>query len=103
VEPPEVAIARIQEQLLAREGALVLQTEEIHRRLNELNGEAERLRQMQATYMPRETYEVQRKDLEQKIEALLQFRANLEGRMWVAGGIVVILGAAIAAAMRFIK
>jgi uncharacterized secreted protein with C-terminal beta-propeller domain len=46
-------------QFEAQREASRLERAELARRLDILNGEAERLRQMQATYVPRETYEQQ--------------------------------------------
>ena len=50
--------------------ALELQAKEYERRLNSLNGEAERLRYMQSTYMPREVYESKHNELTTKIEGV---------------------------------
>lgn len=51
--------------------ALRLQHEEYKRRLHDLNGEAQRLRDIQATYVPRESYESYVKEAEAKAAALL--------------------------------
>ena len=48
--------------------ALDLNSKEISRRLDILNGEADRLRIMQATYVPREIYEASIKDVRQALE-----------------------------------
>ena len=50
------------------EKALTLQATEYHRRLNDLNGEAKRLREMQASYVSREIYDVQHSELLKKVE-----------------------------------
>ena len=50
--------------------ALAIQTKEIERRLEGLNGEAGRLKDMQVTFIPRETYELNHKMLEDKIETI---------------------------------
>lgn len=50
--------------------ALKLQAKETERRLDNLNGEAERLRNIQATYLPREVYEANQKELNSKLESL---------------------------------
>jgi len=64
----EVAIARLQEKMDAHDRALVLAADEFRRRLDELNGESERLRQMQATYLPREYYEMKHGALETRVD-----------------------------------
>ena len=53
-----------------QERALTLQAEEYRRRLSDLNNEAERLRVMQTTYLPREVYESNHSGVVNKIEAL---------------------------------
>jgi hypothetical protein len=63
--------------------ATKLQAKEYERRLDGLNGEAGRLSQMQSTYLPREVYEINHKELCNKVESLQNFRSNLEGRMIV--------------------
>ena len=52
------------------ETALVIQSTETERRLNLLNGEAERLKSIQSTYLPREVFEANYKELSIKIELL---------------------------------
>lgn len=60
--------------------ALQIQHKEYERRLRDLNGEAERLRQMQATYVSREVYEINHRELTSKLEALSN-RSNIgEGK-----------------------
>ena len=50
------------------ETALELQAKEYERRLDALNKEAERLREIQACYLPRDTCEVQYKNISDKID-----------------------------------
>jgi len=78
--------------LEAQDSARELQATEYARRLDILNGEAERLRQMQATYVPRELYE--RIDLQrcEDIKALESYRDVQLGKN-------IVLTAIIAAAM----
>ena len=52
-----------------REQSLRLQAREYKRRLQDLNGEAQRLRDMQATYIPREVYENSLQSVLEKTEA----------------------------------
>jgi len=54
----------------SNEKALELQAKEYERRLENLNHEAERLRSMASTYLPRELYEAKNKEIEIKIESL---------------------------------
>jgi len=49
--------------------SLKLQAKEYKRRLEDLNGEASRLRQMQSSYIPREVYENSLKSVLDKTEA----------------------------------
>ena len=75
----------------ADEKALKIKTAEVERRLHDLNGEAERLRKMQATYLPREVYESKMSQFEDSIKSLTSFKDNLIGRMIVTAGIVAIV------------
>lgn len=50
--------------------ALELQATEYERRLSALNHEAEQLRRMQATYLPREVYEAEARELRTRAETL---------------------------------
>ena len=61
--------------------ALHLETAELRRRLDILNGESERLRQMQVTYLPRESYQIEHDRLRKDVEELQGFRNNLIGQM----------------------
>jgi hypothetical protein len=58
-----------------------LEAKEIARRLDILNGEADRLRQMQATYLPRELYDTQCSEFRREIDELRLFRANITGQI----------------------
>ena len=73
------------------ERAMQVQTLELARRLDFLNGEADRLQKMQATYVPREVYDGRHDELVKAIRSLETFQANILGRIAVAaviGGIV---------------
>lgn len=63
----------------AMEKALQLQAKEYERRLSDLNGEAGRLRDMQATYVPREVFDTVVKDLEKRIDILTAVNLKGEG------------------------
>ena len=62
------------------EKARRLQATEYERRLRDLNGEASRLREMQASYLPRETWENAKKDYDEKLSALAAYKDNATGR-----------------------
>jgi len=76
--------------------ALLVADAEFHRRLDELNGEAERLKNMQATYLPREIYERNRETVEARMGSIERFNANLTGKQWIAGAVILVLAAALA-------
>ena len=63
-------IAALEERLHATREATVLQAKEYERRLDALNGEAERLKHMQATYLPREVFDARQRELNLKIDVL---------------------------------
>lgn len=56
--------------LESNERALELQAKEYERRLADLNGEADRLRNMQSTYLPRELCDSKYNLLRNKVESL---------------------------------
>jgi len=78
--------------------ALDLQSKEYLRRLDMLNGEGERLRSMQATYLPRETYEINHKELCNKIDELEEFKNNALGRQAI---LMILLSAAVSIVVVF--
>ncbi len=67
------------QQLAASKEALRLQAGEYERRLELLNGEASRLREMQALYIPREVYEASQKELRASTETLAAKALQLSG------------------------
>lgn len=67
-----------------REKALELQAKEYDRRLEHLNGEATKLTRMQATYIPREVYEANKKENDDKIAALQRV-------VYIATGAIIVL------------
>jgi phage regulator Rha-like protein len=60
--------------------ALELQAKEYERRLSDLNHEAEQLKSMQSTYMPRELYENNHEVIRKQIDELILNKAKLEGK-----------------------
>jgi len=78
------AIERLMlERHTANKLALDLQAREYERRLEALNGEAERLRNMQVQFLPREVYESHYKSLQAAIQTNSEFRANIAGRQTI--------------------
>jgi DNA-directed RNA polymerase len=77
-----------QHDLDSLEEATNLQAKEYARRLDFLNGEAERLREMQATYVTREMWETNHKAIEVKIDTTTKF-------MYMALGALLIIEVAL--------
>lgn len=75
--------------------ALELQTRETERRLTALNGEAERLRIMQATYLPLEVFETVSADMHKSLTDLKAFKDTAAGRQSI---MTVLIAAAISLA-----
>ncbi len=59
--------------------ALKIQAAEYERRLDALNGEAARLREIQSEYLPREVYDSEHKEINKKIELLALDTTRSEG------------------------
>jgi len=75
----------------AASAALDIQTRELQRRLELLNGEADRLRMMQATYVPREVWERHGETLASELQTLVKARERDIGRISVIAGLVAVL------------
>ena len=71
-------LKRIEERLTWMDKALQLQAKEYERRLNDLNGEAGRLREMQQTYIPREIFD---RSLQQQNEKFERVISDLKERI----------------------
>lgn len=80
--------------------ALLIDTKEMARRLDFLNGEAERLRQMQATYLPREVYDENRREIMKCLSDLEGFKNNALGRQSV---ITVVVSAIVSLVFIFLN
>lgn len=78
----------IEVQAIANDKALKLQTNELARRLDILNGEAERLKQMQMHYVSKESYEIQHRIVCLDIEDLKKYKNNQQGKSAVWSVIV---------------
>ena len=70
----------IEKLLDEKEKALILQSKELSRRLDALNGEAARLATMQRTYIPREVADTRICSLEDKLDALESWKDRQEGK-----------------------
>jgi hypothetical protein len=70
--------------------ALHLQATEYERRLDLLNGEAKRLRDIQATYLPREVYEAKMETLEKIIEDVKLYLASLQGKLLIVAAVIAL-------------
>ena len=96
-----IAIARLEAATTVKfdgmNKALELQSKEYSRRLESLNGEAEHLRKMQATYVPRETYDNAHGELNKKVDELQAFKEHSQGENSRAV-LVSIIAAVVAAA-----
>lgn len=79
----------------AARDALRIQTDELERRLDDLNGEAGRLREMQAHYVSRELHDGKAGELEKSIRLLETREANLLGRMAVVAAFAAAVGAVV--------
>ena len=75
----ELEVQHIREVLKLKEDAVKLQAAEYHRRLDDLNHEAERLKSMQGTYLPRELYESRHREIDIRL-------TTVERNVWLATG-----------------
>jgi len=92
MEDSKIEIAVLKEKFISNDRSLTLQAKEYERRLNDLNGEANRIKNMQETFLPREVYTSRYDLLNTKIEAL-------EKLVYVGLGLFI----AIEFILRFIK
>ena len=86
----------VNEKFKAVDGLLALAKQEVERRLDLLNHQAEQLKDMQATYVPREVYDRRHMEIEARL-------ANLEKLIWKAIGGVTVLGTVIQILLHYIK
>ena len=78
----------VMEKFRAIAEALGKQALEYERRLSALNHEAAQLKDMQATYMPRELYESEILNIRQELKELNAFKNNLIGKLAVVAILV---------------
>lgn len=74
----------------AKDSALKLKSAEDKIHFEKLNHEAEQLKRMQATYLPRESHELSMKDINKAITELTSFKDNLLGRMTIISAIIAV-------------
>lgn len=79
-----------------KEAALRLAAKEYERRLDCLNGEAERLRVMQATYVSRDLYDQRHNQLDVRLAAL-------EKMVWMGLGAVLVFGTVMQVILHFLR
>ena len=100
-------ILHLREVLALKETALELQAKEYDRRLSSLNHEAEQLKAMQSTYLPREMYESRHRELDAKIDnrnGMLSERLSLvERNVWLATGGITVLFSGLQLLLHFMK
>jgi DNA repair exonuclease SbcCD ATPase subunit len=88
-------LTRLEEKFAASLVSLKLQAQEYERRLSSLNHEAQQLKDMQAKYTPRETWETNHKTLENDIKKLFESKNILEGKatqssVYIGWGLAII-------------
>ena len=88
---------RIDERLCSRDNALALQAKEYERRLGDLNHEQARLLADRERFLPRETYEAHRKDLDDWRTTVNKNFATSTGRVTTLVTVAVVLSAISAA------
>lgn len=86
------------EKLKALQKALKLQAKEYERRLEDLNGEAGRLKQMKAELTPREVFENAMNELNKKLDIINDWKIKQEGKSqltqyipWLLAAISIVL------------
>lgn len=72
---------RLQQQKESNEKALILQANAYEKHLAALNHEAEQLKSMQSTYIPREVYERDISEIEGKLEKVNKWQDVMSGRI----------------------
>jgi len=91
-----------QKDMASGEEARRLQAIEYERRLSSLNGEAGKLHQMQATYVPREVFENASNEVAKRLKILEEARAAGAGRDGIIGFILPAVVSMIVSALVFL-
>ncbi len=71
--------------------ALSLARQDVDRRLEAMNELRDQITSERGEYLTRTNYDVRHETLIDRISILERARANLEGRMWVLGAVVIIV------------
>ena len=72
--------------------ALELQRSIDQRHFESLNGEQARLAKFQTDHLRREVFDVYKEQMDKQIGELREYRANIEGRIWMVGSILGVFG-----------
>lgn len=72
---------RLKQQKEASEKALILQANAYEKHLAALNHEADQLKSMQSTYIPREVYERDNMEVQGKLDKLTKWQDVMSGRI----------------------
>ena len=83
-------IKHLRELMKERDKALKLQRVETDRRLNNLNGEHQNIKDNQAKSVLREIYKSEQDEQDNKIETLLSWKSNTEGKQAVSKYISIV-------------
>jgi len=92
IQELEVKVAVLQTLQVGAEKNLIQQAKEYERRLELLNGEASRLRDIQTNYLPREVYESKHSELIKTVDDLRTYRDTMLGRQSI---IIIVVSALI--------
>ena len=91
----------VEERFASLKLARDLQDVEVARRLEVLNGEAGRLADMQATYVPREVYDAKTQEIAKDLLELKTFRAETTGKGFAYAPFISVAVAVIGALIVF--
>ena len=92
----------INTRLNAGDKALELQHKEYERRLDALNGEAERLHQMQLSYVNKEVYERDKERVQQDVKSLQSWRDTQIGKhLAISAGVSLLIAGVVSAIIAF--
>lgn len=72
---------RLRQQKESSEKALLLQAAAYDKHLEALNHEADQLKSMQSSYIPREVYERDNKEVQEKLDKLTKWQDVMSGRI----------------------
>lgn len=82
----KIAVLKVKIKTLKQ--AIKLQAKEYERRLQGLNHEAEQLKDMQSTYLPRAEFSITNEEIKKELKTLTAFRDNSTGKNSIISGVV---------------